>query len=91
MAGYPNLPGDSLVMGHDATTVLRIILEGATPPPAPGVKPKPMPSFANLNDGEIADVASYIRNAWGNSAPPVSASDVHALRRGLAQDRAAAR
>jgi mono/diheme cytochrome c family protein len=91
LAGYPNLAGDSLVMGNDPTTVLRIILEGATPPPAPKAEPKPMPSFAKLDDGEIADVASYIRNAWGNSAPPVSATAAHVLRRGLAQDQAAAR
>jgi mono/diheme cytochrome c family protein len=91
LAGYPNLPGDSLVMGHDATTVLRVILEGAAPPPATQGKLKPMPAFAKLDDGEIADVASYIRNEWGNSAPPVSATDVHALRRALAQDKAAAR
>ena len=31
----------------------------------------------------IADMASYIRNAWGNSAPPVDATQVHALRQGL--------
>ena len=91
LAGYPTLAGDNLVMGQDPSTVLRIILEGATPPPAPHLKPKPMPSFAKLNDGEIADAASYIRNAWGNSAPPVSATDVHVLRLGLAQDQAAAR
>ena len=91
LAGYPNLNGDSLVMGHDGTSVVRIILEGATPPPSPTAKPKPMPGFAKLDDGQIADVASYIRNAWGNHAPPVSAADVHAVRRGLAADAAAAR
>jgi mono/diheme cytochrome c family protein len=89
LAGYPNLNGDSLVMGRDASSVTRIILEGATPPPAPNVKPKPMPGFTKLDDGEIADVASYIRNAWGNRAPPVSAADVHVLRQGLAADLSA--
>jgi mono/diheme cytochrome c family protein len=86
LAGYPNLPGDSLVMGRDPTTVLRIILQGATPPPAPQVKPRPMPSFAKLDDGEIADAASYLRNAWGNRAPPVSATQVHNLRQALAAE-----
>jgi len=90
LAGYPNLAGDTLVMGRDPTTVLRIILEGATPTPAPPLKPRPMPAFARLHDGEIADVASYVRNAWGNSAPPVSATSVHALRQALQQEQAAA-
>ena len=35
-AGYPSLAGDTLVMGRDPTTVLRIILTGGTAPPAAG-------------------------------------------------------
>jgi mono/diheme cytochrome c family protein len=89
-AGFPNLAGDTLVMGHDATPVLRIILQGATPPPTRQIQPKPMPDFGKLDDGEIADVASFIRNAWGNSAPAVSATDVHALRQALAREAEAA-
>ena len=45
LAGYPNLPGDTLVMGRDPTTVLRIILQGGTPPPVPGETVRPMPTF----------------------------------------------
>jgi mono/diheme cytochrome c family protein len=83
-AGYPNLPGDTLLMGRDPTTVLRLILTGGKAPALPGRPPiKPMPDFRDLDDGEIADVASYIRNAWGNSAPPVSATQVHNLRPAL--------
>ena len=29
-----------------------------------------------MTDNEIADVATYIRNAWGNKASPVTAGDV---------------
>jgi mono/diheme cytochrome c family protein len=83
-AGYPNLAGDTLVMGRDPTTVLRLILTGGTAPPVPGHHPvKPMPGFAKLDDGMIADLASYVRNAWGNSAPVVDATQVHALRRAV--------
>ena len=40
-----------------------------------------MPSFAwKLTDQEIADVSTYVRNSWGNSARPVSASDVKSMR-----------
>ena len=83
-AGYPNLAGDTLVMGQDPTTVLRIILTGGTAPRVPGGPAiKPMPAFNKLDDGMIADVASYIRNAWGNRAPAVDATEVHQLRRAL--------
>ena len=83
-ANYPSLAGDTLVMGHDATTVLRIILTGGKAPAVPGKEEiRPMPPFDKLDDGKIADMASYIRNAWNNRAPPVSATDVHSLRRAL--------
>jgi mono/diheme cytochrome c family protein len=82
--GYPGLAGDTLVMGYDPTTVLRIILTGGGAPPVPGRTPvKPMPAFQQLDDGMIADMASYIRNAWGNQAPPVNATQVHRLRAAL--------
>jgi mono/diheme cytochrome c family protein len=81
---YPNLAGDTLVMARDPTTVLRIILKGGAAPTLPR-RPaiKPMPGFGHLDDGMVADVASYIRNGWGNHAPPVDATKVHILRRAL--------
>ncbi|HEX4270376.1 MAG TPA: cytochrome c [Rhizomicrobium sp.] len=78
---YPKLAGDTLVMGRDPTTVVRIILEGAASPTTPNAPNTfAMPGFAALRDDDIAAVATYIRNAWGNSAPPVAAGDVRALR-----------
>jgi mono/diheme cytochrome c family protein len=83
-AGYPGLAGDSLVMGRDPTTVLRIILTGGAAPKTPGPQPeRPMPPFSHLDNGQVADMASYVRNAWGNRAPPVDATQVHNLRRAL--------
>jgi mono/diheme cytochrome c family protein len=71
-------------MGNDPTTVLRIILTGGSAPPARGQAPaKAMPAFRQLDDGMIADMASYIRNVWGNQAPPVNATQVHRLRTAL--------
>jgi mono/diheme cytochrome c family protein len=43
-----------------------------------------MPAFASLSDKDAAAVATYIRNAWGNSAPAASARQVESLRRKLA-------
>ncbi len=83
-AGYPSLAGDTLVIGHDPTTVLRLILKGGAGPVLPGHPIiKPMPGFEKLDEGQVADVASYIRNAWGNDAPAVSATQVHRLRQAL--------
>jgi mono/diheme cytochrome c family protein len=40
-----------------------------------------MPAFSwILTDDQVAAVITYIRNAWGNSAPPVSAGDVQKAR-----------
>jgi len=36
-----------------------------------------------LNDEDVANVLTYVRNSWGNAAPPVAASDVATLRKQL--------
>lgn len=78
---YPKLGGDTLVMGKDPSTVLRIILEGALSPVTPNAPTTySMPSFATLSDRDIADVATYVRNSWGNGAPPVAPGTVRKLR-----------
>jgi mono/diheme cytochrome c family protein len=49
-------------------------------PTAPG-----MPSFAwQMNDEQIAAIATYVRNRWGNPAPAVSSPEVAKLRSRLA-------
>ena len=35
-----------------------------------------------LTDAKIADVLTYIRQEWGNAAPPVAKEGVAALRKG---------
>jgi len=37
-----------------------------------------------LTDQKIADVLTYIRSAWGNNAPPISAEQIAGLRKELA-------
>jgi mono/diheme cytochrome c family protein len=82
---FPPLGKDAVLQQTDPTGVLHLILSGtqigvsASHPSALS-----MPSFAwKLSDQEIADVATFIRNSWGNQASPVSASDVTALRKKL--------
>jgi mono/diheme cytochrome c family protein len=38
-----------------------------------------------LNDQEIADLATYIRNAWGNRADAVTAGQVAKVRKEVRQ------
>jgi mono/diheme cytochrome c family protein len=86
---FPTLQGSASVQGRDPTTIVRIILEGTRSVPTP-TRPTPlaMPAFAwKLDDDEVASLATYIRNAWGNAAPPVSAGQVQHVRRRLTIDQ----
>lgn len=80
---YPPLPGNANLQSSDASSALRIILDGAetvTTPRAPNKGS--MPAYATkMTDQEIADVTNYIRNAWGNAAPLVTADEVAKARR----------
>jgi mono/diheme cytochrome c family protein len=79
---YPPLPGNANLQSADPSSTLRIILDGAqtvTTPRAPNTGS--MPAYAKqLSDQEIADVANYIRNSWGNAAPPVTPAQVRKAR-----------
>jgi mono/diheme cytochrome c family protein len=79
---YPPLPGNANLQSVDPSSTLRIILDGAetlTTPRAPNTGS--MPAYdAKLSDQEIADVATYIRNSWGNAAPAVTADEVAQAR-----------
>jgi mono/diheme cytochrome c family protein len=79
---YPPLPGNANLQSAIAASTLRIILDGAqtlTTPRAPN--PGSMPAYADkLSDQQIADVATYIRNSWGNSASAVTAAQVEKAR-----------
>jgi mono/diheme cytochrome c family protein len=80
---YPPLPGNANLQSADPSSTLRIILDGAqtvTTPRAPNTGS--MPAYAaKLLDQEIADVANYIRNSWGNAAPLVTPEQVAKARR----------
>jgi len=71
---YPRLAGNTLVTARDPTTILRVILQGSQAAEVPGVQVGySMPAFPVFTNEELAAVATYIRNAWGNEAEPVSA------------------
>jgi mono/diheme cytochrome c family protein len=84
---FPALAGSAAVQQVDATSLTRVTLRGARSsgtdraPTAPA-----MPAFGwLLSDDEVAAVLTYVRNSWGNAAPPLTASDVSKLRRDVAQ------
>jgi mono/diheme cytochrome c family protein len=80
---YPPLPGNTNLQSADPASTIRITLDGAesiTTPRAPNKGS--MPAYAaKLSDQEIADVITYIRNAWGNAAPAVTTAEVAAARK----------
>jgi mono/diheme cytochrome c family protein len=80
---YPPLPGNANLQSADASSTLRIMLDGAqtiTTPRAPNTAS--MPAYADkFSDQEIADVTTYIRNSWGNAAPAVTPEQVAKARR----------
>lgn len=79
---YPDLAGNSVVLSGRPETVLRVILQGSQSIPAPqGQVGFSMPAFAALDDRQVADVATYIRNAWGNRAGAVGDDEVADFRR----------
>ncbi len=59
---YPQLAGNPIVTLEDPIPIISIVSYGKGQ----------MPGFGDKLDGnQIADIISYIRNAWGNEAPAV--------------------
>lgn len=79
---YPPLAGNrSLTMVSPANPI-RVVLNGGFPPGTSG-NPRPfgMPPYRpSLDDEQVAAVVSYVRQAWGNRAAPVSPVEVDRFR-----------
>ncbi|MES2922178.1 MAG: HEAT repeat domain-containing protein [Verrucomicrobiota bacterium] len=82
-AAGPPLAGSEWVNGP-AENLIRIQLRGLQGPiKVKGQEhnfPAGMAALAYQNDDQIAAVLTYVRNSFGNSAPPVTAAAVAALR-----------
>ncbi len=74
----PPLAGNRAVTMDSDVNPIRIVLFGGYPPgTADDPSPFGMPPFLQtLDDGQIAEVLSYIRQSWGNVAPAVGADAV---------------
>ena len=82
---FPALASSSVARSDDPQTLLHLILRGSRSvatkdePTAPG-----MPSYSwQLDNDQVAAVATYVRNAWGNAAPAVTAAQVDSARKKL--------
>ena len=75
---YVPLAGNRLVQLASSANLVHVIINGGFAPTTAG-NPRPygMPPFGqSLKDDEIAAVASYVRQAWGNAAPEVTPLEV---------------
>ena len=79
---YPALAGNRSVLMDAHTNAVQAVLAGGFAPATAGhPQPYGMPPFRTLlTDTEIAAVASFIRQSWGNRAGPVAPQDVQRLR-----------
>jgi mono/diheme cytochrome c family protein len=84
---FPRLDGASIINAENPTALVHVILAGAqTPSTARGPSILPMPGFAErMNDAEVAELATFLRQGWSNKAPAVSAKLVQEVRTALAE------
>jgi mono/diheme cytochrome c family protein len=80
---FPPLAGSEWVLVGDPSRVIRIALDGFTGPVS--VKGQlfsntMVPWRDTLSNQQIAAVLTYIRQAWGNRAPPVTEAQVKSIR-----------
>lgn len=86
---FPALAGSPAVRQDNAASLMRVVLRGAR---SIGTEKAPtgpaMPSFGwILDDKQVAELLTYVRNSWGNASSPVTADDVGKARHALAKRR----
>ena len=81
----PTLKGSPFVQQSQPDLLLHVVLNGTRAVATEGAPTGPaMPAFGwKLNDQQVAAVTTFVRNAWGNAAPAVAASEVANMRHQL--------
>ena len=84
---FPSLKGNPSVQSSHADSVLQVILNGTRAVATEYAPTGPaMPAFAwKLSDDQVAAVATFVRNAWGNNANPVAPGEVKEARQAMAE------
>jgi cbb3-type cytochrome c oxidase subunit III len=80
-AAFPPLAGNSVITAIDPTAMIAVIANGRSGPLTVNGKTYngTMPTWrGQLTNADIASVATYVRSAWGNNAPPVTEDQVAA-------------
>jgi nitrite reductase (NO-forming) len=78
---FPPLAGSDFLMA-DARRAIGVVVNGLSGPVTINGKTfnSVMPPMSQLNDDEIANILTFVRNSWGNSGDAVSADEVKAVR-----------
>lgn len=79
---FPPFVGNGKITGP-SNDLIRIVLFGLEGPiVVNGIDyDQTMPAQDYLSDKQIADILSYIRNKWGNKAPPITPEEVGKIRK----------
>ena len=78
---FPPLAGSDFLMA-DKSRSIGVVLNGLTGKVTVNGNTfnSVMPPMSQLNDDELANILTYVRNSWGNSGDAVSADEVKKLR-----------
>jgi nitrite reductase (NO-forming) len=78
---FPPLAKSDYLMA-DKHRAIQIVLNGLTGPVTVNRQTfnSVMPPMSQLNDDEIANILTYVRNSWGNQGEPVSVDEVAGVR-----------
>lgn len=79
---YPPLANNESITMRNPVNPIRIVLNGGFPPSTEG-NPRPYgmpPFYQDLNDEQVAAVVTFIRQSWGNNAPPTWPVEVERSR-----------
>lgn len=85
---FPAIAGNPTVLAADPTSLIHVILKGSA---MASTETRPsnlgMPGFDwRLSDDEVAQLATFARQSWGNHASAVSASEVANIRKTVEQE-----
>ena len=88
---FPPLARSDFLMS-DLKRAITIVLNGLSGPVTVNGKTfnSVMPPMSQLNDDEVANILSYVRNAWGNQDAQVSAEEVAEIRKSTKRPAGAA-
>ncbi|MGY0503809.1 c-type cytochrome [Luteimonas sp. e5] len=82
---YPALAGNSIVFAEDPSSLIQVTLAGGRMAETRhDVMTFAMPGYTHVNNEELAEIITFIRNAWGNHGSEVKPVDIARMRRVIA-------